>query len=243
MNGTNGLNSLVSVVDEAAGTNCATGGERITYGLDDNRNGILDASEVDGSRYVCDGSVGTNGTAGANGLNSLVSVVDEPAGANCNAGGERISYGLDDDRDGSLDALEIDGTRYICDGAMGASGTNGMNGSNSLVSVVDEAAGANCAAGGERITYGLDDDRDGTLETPEIDGTRYVCDGIDGTDGANGSDGSNGLDSLISVTAETAGANCASGGQRIQAGLDDDDDGTLSAAEVDSTSYVCNGVS
>ena len=60
-------------------------------------------------------------------------------------------------------------------------------------------------------------------------------------------DGAQGHDSLIAVTAETAGANCAAGGQRIDTGVDNGDggtadDGTLQAGEVDNTSYVCNGI-
>jgi hypothetical protein len=41
-------------------------------------------------------------------------------------------------------------------------------------------------------------------------------------------------------TPESPGANCASGGTRFQFGIDDDGDGTLEAAEVESTQYVCN---
>jgi hypothetical protein len=43
-----------------------------------------------------------------------------------------------------------------------------------------------------------------------------------------------------SVTAENPGANCVSGGTRFQFGVDDDSNGTLEAAEVDSTQYVCS---
>ncbi len=236
--GVDGLNSLVGVVDEAPGINCALGGESISYGLDDDDDGTLEPGEVDGVRYVCDGGTGGTGGAGAAGLSSLVSVVNEAAGINCAVGGERITYGLDDDRDGILDVGEVDGTRYACDGATGAAGTAGLN---SLVSVVNEAAGINCAVGGERITYGLDDDRDSILDLAEVDGTRYVCDGATGAPGATGSTGPNGLSSLVSVTAEAIGGNCATGGQRIQVGLDDDGNGTLAVGEVDATSYVCNG--
>lgn len=46
---------------------------------------------------------------------------------------------------------------------------------------------------------------------------------------------------LVDVRPEAAGAHCASGGSRIESGLDVDDDGTLGTAEVTSTQYVCNG--
>ena len=86
-----------------------------------------------------------------------------------------------------------------------------------------ESAGPNCTAGGQRIEHGIDDDRSGTLELGEIDGTSFVCngvdgvdgidgeDGVDGTDGVNGTDGTNGtngVNSLVSVVAEPNGSNC-----------------------------------
>ena len=40
---------------------------------------------------------------------------------------------------------------------------------------------------------------------------------------------------------EAAGDNCAYGGQRFDVGLDLDDNGKLDDAEIDQTSYVCNG--
>jgi len=58
----------------------------------------------------------------AAGKNALVAMTAEPAGVNCTEGGNRGDYGLDDDADGILDAGEIDGTFYVCDGADGAGG-------------------------------------------------------------------------------------------------------------------------
>ncbi len=54
--GTNGLNSLVSLSVEPPGKNCATGGKRISVGLDTNGDGILEGSEVTETAYVCNGS-------------------------------------------------------------------------------------------------------------------------------------------------------------------------------------------
>jgi hypothetical protein len=56
--GTNGLNSLVQTSAEPAGANCTYGGTKFETGLDANRNGILDASEVIAAqtRYVCNGA-------------------------------------------------------------------------------------------------------------------------------------------------------------------------------------------
>ena len=66
-------------------------------------------------------------------------------------------------------------------------------------------------------------------------------DGANGTDGTNGTNGQDGLVSLINVTAEAAGANCSTGGQRIDTGIDDNGNGSLDANEIDNTAYVCNG--
>jgi len=59
--------------------------------------------------------------------------------------------------------------------------------------------------------------------------------------GSDGTDGTNGKNSLISTTTESSGANCATGGLKIQSGLDSDVDGVLDSTEVTATTYVCNG--
>ena len=225
-NGDNGLRSLIAVTAEPAGANCATGGQRVEYGIDDDGNGTLDAAEVDGTTYVCNGADGTTPPQ------SLLSVTAEPAGANCATGGQRVDHGIDDDGNGTLDAAEIDGTTFICNGA---DGSTGQDGAQSLVAVTPETAGLNCATGGQRIDYGIDDNNDGTLDAGEIDGTTYVCNGADGTNGQNG------LQSLLAVTPEPAGTNCADGGQRIDYGIDDNSNGTLEAGEIDGTAYACDG--
>lgn len=46
---------------------------------------------------------------------------------------------------------------------------------------------------------------------------------------------------LITVGAEAAGTNCTLGGSVVKAGLDGNTNGTLEAAEVASTQYVCSG--
>jgi hypothetical protein len=47
--------------------------------------------------------------------------------------------------------------------------------------------------------------------------------------------------SLVHTTAEPAGSNCATGGVAIHVGTDDDGDGALGTAEIDTTQYVCGG--
>jgi hypothetical protein len=169
------------------------------------------------------GMTGPQGGSGEDGQSSLVNVSAEPAGASCANGGQRIEVGVDDDGDGTLDAAEVDSTTFVCNGGSGGAGAS------SLIRLNTEPAGTNCPEGGQRIDTGVDDDGDGTLDPGEVDSTSYVCTGADG------------VKSLVTVTPEPEGANCASGGQRIDVGIDDDGDSVLDAAEIDQTAYVCDG--
>ncbi len=77
-------------------------------------------------------------------------------------------------------------------------GGDGTNGSVSLINIIEEPAGDNCADGGQRVDSGIDDNADGILDTSEADVSSYIC-RRSGSDGANGSDGTNGSVSLISA--------------------------------------------
>jgi hypothetical protein len=63
-----------------------------------------------------------------------------------------------------------------------------------------------------------------------------------GATGPAGPGGDAGLTSLVAVTAEPPGANCATGGEKVQVGIDTNGDGVLEASEVQNTAYVCNGL-
>lgn len=104
-----------------------------------------------------------------------------------------------------------------------------------------EYAGLNCSSGGNKIEAGLDANRDGTLEASEaseaseVSSTQYACNGDPGMAATAG------LASLVAMAAEPAGASCSNGGTKISVGLDSNFSGVLDAAEVTSTSYVCQG--
>lgn len=127
--GSNGLSTLVQMRDEPGGSHCAAGGKAINVGLDSNANGVLEVGEVSSTGYVCNGANGTSGangsngtngtdgTNGTNGLNTLVSVANEPAGANCTYGGSKVSMGPDSNANSVLDAGEVNATSYVCNGA------------------------------------------------------------------------------------------------------------------------------
>ncbi len=51
--GADAISTLTAVTPEAIGTNCTTGGVRITTGPDTNSNGTLDSAEVATTNYVC----------------------------------------------------------------------------------------------------------------------------------------------------------------------------------------------
>ena len=151
-------------------------------------------------------------------------------------------------------------------GANGTNGSNGTNGQNTLVKTTTEATGANCTTGGVKIEYGLDANNNGILDISEINATltKYVCNGAVGATGAqgiqgltgsqgiqgvagaagtNGSNGADGKNTLAKTTTETSGANCTTGGVKIEYGLDANSNGTLDISEINAilTKYVCNG--
>ena len=222
-----GINAMVNVSEEPIGGECGdVGGIRVDTGLDTNRNGQLDPSEITSTRYVCNGATGNPGADGADGLSSLTFVQPEPAGANCYYGGQAISVGLDVNRDGILQSSEIEQTTYICNGAPGA------NGINALVRQEDETSGVNCTFGGRRILSGMDENGDGYLDNSEITSVGYAC---------NGAPGAPGHSTIFTTTTEPSGVNCAAGGYRIQSGLDTNDNGILDASEITQNHYVCHG--
>lgn len=116
-----------------------------------------------------------------------------------------------------------------------AAGSSGMS---FLNQVVVEPVGASCPAGGVRLRDGVDKDGNGVLSDAETTSTQFVCNGTPGAAGAVGADG---VQYLLKTAVEAVGANCPSGGQRIDAGIDTNNDRVLSASEVTSRTYVCNG--
>jgi hypothetical protein len=72
-NGTTGSSTLV-IVDNMVGTNCPNGGQRIQTGKDTNGNGMLDASEVTNTQYVCNGVVPSTTHFGSVSISSAADV-------------------------------------------------------------------------------------------------------------------------------------------------------------------------
>ena len=208
--GPEGKKSLIDLINEPAGANCATGGYKIVSGVDINNDNVLDASEIQNTKYICNG---------INGNNSLAALVPEPAGPNCATGGYKVNTGIDLNNNSILDPNEVINSQYIC---------NGLNGSNSLVSLVAEKPGPNCPSGGYKVNSGTDINKNGSLDESEIQSTNYIC------------NGNNGLNYLISVKAELAGSNCIYGGYSFNTGIDINKNGVLDVSEITGTVYICN---
>jgi hypothetical protein len=67
--------------------------------------------------------------------------------------------------------------------------------------------------------------------------------GTQGPQGVAGTNGTHGQNTLVKTTTESAGANCTTGGVKIEYGLDANSNGILDAGEINATltKYVCNG--
>jgi hypothetical protein len=212
--GDDGLETLLITSEESSGPNCVVGGLRLEKGIDSDRSGVLEPDEIEETRYVCDP------------VRTLISVIPEPADTStvCDDGGSRIETGPDLDADNELDDAEVNSVNFAC---------NGSNGLTSLIATTPEPVGPNCAVGGTRIEVGSDDNRDGILQEAEVSTTRYVCNGNPGVDGAG--------NNASRIADEAPGANCATGGVRIETGSDLNDNGVLDDGEVTDTQYACNG--
>jgi hypothetical protein len=147
---------LIVVEPEPAGSNCAYGGAAIETGLDTNRDGVLETSEVTATSYVC---------VAAPAANELVDVVPAPV-AECPDGGQAIEVGPDSNLNGVLDPDEIAYTSYLCS-------TTGSG--VALVDIETVGPGSHCAGGGEAIEVGVDTNHDGVLEPSEVTSTSFVC--------------------------------------------------------------------
>jgi len=59
--GESGYDSLLAINDEPVGVNCVSGGKSISSGLDTDRNGVLNESEITTTDYICNGNNGIDG--------------------------------------------------------------------------------------------------------------------------------------------------------------------------------------
>ncbi len=202
------------------------------------------------------GATGPQGIAGSNGIDgksTLVKTTTESLGANCATGGTKVEVGFDANSNSILDAGEVLTalTKYVCNGATGAqgiqglagpTGTTGPQGLTGLTGAtgatgptgpqgIPGIAGAAGATGAQGIT--------GATGPQGIQGLT----GATGTQGVAGTNGNDGKNTLVKTTTESSGANCATGGTKVEVGMDANANSILDAGEVITalTKYVCNG--
>ena len=192
----------------------------------DGADGAAGADGLDGA----DGAPGADGQAGANGADGVdgqdgadgqdgTSILINAETTNCVNGGNAFDIGEDVNGDGELASSEVVISVDICNGANGVDGADGAQG--------PQGPAGNDGADGA-------DGQDGS------DGAQGPQ-GPAGNDGADGADGQDGATALMATSSESAGNNCASGGVKIEVGVDDNGNNQLDSNEVDSTQYVCNG--
>ena len=138
---------------------CSNGGSVLKFGVDDNRDGVLQDSEVDVTQAVCNGVNGLVGVTGAIGATGVAG----GTGATGVAGATGAT--------GANGAAGATGAN----GAAGATGANGAAGARAAFSQTAEYPGENCPSGGVKLSYGADVNGNSTLDTAEVDGSLFVC--------------------------------------------------------------------
>ena len=179
------------IVTEDATEGCPGSGVLLLYGADENGDGMLSASERDGSTTVCDGARGSSGTPGADGLQVLMTSSTVPPGSACAEGGVAYAWGVDLDNNATLEGAEVLETTFLCHGTEGAPGTNGspgldgQNGSDgedgqhgTTALITSELPDPGVCPVGLLLHIGLDDGLeagDGVLQPDEVDETVRIC--------------------------------------------------------------------
>ncbi len=177
--GAAGVTSLMTMTDEPAGSNCTSGGQKLSSGLDRNGDHVLQTSEVDNTSYACGGA------------DALMAMQTLAAGdAHCTYGGTRVVSGANTDgsgkllkADGSINTANASKTSYVCNGAPGIDGSKGA-----LINSIALAPGqANCLSGGAETVTGLNNDGTGILV--KADGSFNAANQLNVTYACNGTPG------------------------------------------------------
>ena len=181
-------------------------------------------------------------------------IVTEDTTEGCPGNGVLLTFGADDNQDGTLEAAETEGSTTICDGARGANGAPGTSGANVRMTTSTVPSGETCPEGGLAYAWGLDLDANGTLDATEVLETSFLCHGLEGTDGASGQpglDGQNGSDgadgqagATALISSEQPDPGVCPVGLLLHIGLDDGldgvaEDGLLQPGEIDETVRIC----
>lgn len=134
-------------------------------------------------------------------------------GAECAAGGTRVSAGPDANGNGALDAEEVTSNTVVCLALV-----------NATLTRTRVATVAECADGGTVVEAGRDLDNDSVLADAEVVTASVVC----GT-----------VDEIEVLTVREAPGACVAGGTRTHIGRDLNGNGTLDSAEFETSVVVC----
>lgn len=138
---------------------------------------------------------------------------------------------------GNTEMLSVPYALYAVNGKVGAAGPS------NILNIGAVVAGATGAPASASIT-GTSPTQTLNLTLPAgAQGTQGMqgLTGATGALGATGAQGLQGLKSLVKTTVETAGSNCIAGGNKIETGIDVNNNNILDASEVNNTAYACNG--
>lgn len=115
-------------------------------------------------------AVAASCTGAASSSHPVVARVDPATPVECPLGGAIVRAGIDRNDNGTLDDGEV-----ITETARCAGRDTPPNSPPLLVRIVAEPAGTQCAAGGDAVHSGLDNNRNGQLDDAEVTHTDYVC--------------------------------------------------------------------
>jgi hypothetical protein len=171
---------------------------------------------------------GSSKTTNTPPIKLIATAVTAALTAACPNGGITVESGIDTNVNKILDPTEVTSTQYVCNSK------TGNNGLTTLVLVASEAAGANCAASGKKISAGQDSNGNDILDANEITTNAYVC------NESNSSSSGNELNSLISIVPEPAGGVCKYGDNKVSNGVDTNSNSKLDTSEITRSNYLCN---
>ncbi len=111
-----------------------------------------------------------------------------------------------------------------------------------IAAVVLIASASACLPGPDGRDGRDGDDAEPCSVTQEPDGAALItCPDGSSARVEPGPEGADGFSTLVAMASEPAGENCATGGVRIESGIDKNYDGFIDETEVSSTLFVCNG--
>lgn len=139
---------------------CPRGGIEIHTGIDTNQNGLLDENEINNSQELCHADTSL----------ILTSVDALELESECFFGGNRLRIGYDENENGTLENSEVIQSNLFC--------AQQQAFSLALLAFNNEPIepGEECAAGGRKLSSGIDQNGNQVLDLDEVSDVEYLCD-------------------------------------------------------------------